>query len=196
MAINVNVKIYSKMSANELTKEFTAEDGKLDTGSLNACAAALSAALFQKAVSLLPQQDSERTLWLIRNGEILRAYFVHMIDDDPKARKGYLKELAEGNEDNAEAAMHPACAINEEVINMLHQMLELLVEVKNALPEESRHYAVESAQLALGAIKSARSWLLNLTSHSLDETYRFVVRRENELTMESVMKLYEEIVDG
>lgn len=186
----IEIKIHSKETLDNFTKDFVGED-KLDTGSLNAMTAACAASLFCRAACLAPQ--SERQEYMVRNGEILRSYFIHMVDDDVKCRRDYVRLKKNGEETlKIEAAIHPACTINEEIIAMCSQMLELGLELKEMLPEEDRHYLREMAELAFGAVKSSIAWLLNITSQTSDETYKFVVRRENELNLESVKALYEQ----
>lgn len=185
----INIKVYKTENLDNFTRLFGNET-KLETGSLNAMTAAMAASVFQRCAKLAP--ESERQAYLLKNSEILRSYFIHLIDDDCKARSGYNKEIKDGDAMRIDASIHPAVTINEEVINMCNQMLELGLELKNMLDVEYHHYLKEMAELSLGAIKSSISWILNLTSKSVDETYKFVVKRENEITLENVMSLYEQ----
>lgn len=186
----IEIKIHSKETLDDFTKDFVNED-KLDTGSLNAMTAACAAALFCRAAARAPQ--SERQEYMVRNGEILRSYFIHMVDDDVKCRRDYVRLKKNGEEQiKIEAAMHPACTINEEIVSMCSQMLELGLELKEMLPEEERHVLREMAELAYGAVKSSIAWLLNLTSQTSDETYKYVVRRENELNLETIKAYYDQ----
>ena len=177
----IEIKVYKKFSIEDFFSEFTAEKSRLETGSLNAVTAACACSLFERAAISLG--ESEREQWLKRNSGILKNYMVHMVDDDVKARNGLNKERKEGTPETIEAAIHPACSINEEIINMLHQMLELNLECCSLVGAEYLHYLKESAELALGCIRSCICWLLNLTSECADETYKFVVKRENEITL-------------
>lgn len=186
----INIKIYRNDSLDEFTKEFCAEE-KLETGSFNAMTAAMAAALFERAAKIAG--SGERRDYMERNAEILRTYFIHLTDDDVKARAGYCKELKTGDECSIEAAIHPAVSVNEEIIGMCMQMLELGVELKEMLPSENWHYLVEMAELALGAVKSSISWILAITGRCSDDTYKYVVKRENELNLEEVMKFYNAI---
>ncbi len=185
----INIRVYANESLNDFTKAFE-EDDKLDTGSLNAAAAACAAAIFARCAKAAP--ECERQEYLVRNAEILRTYFLHLVDDDLKARSGYRKELKNGDPDTIEAAVHPACTINEEIINMLHQMMDLGLELKEMVPDSYRHYLKEMAEISLGIVKSCIAWLLNITSACSDETYKFVVKRENEITLSQIMELYEQ----
>lgn len=190
----IEIKVYKKMCIESFFEEFCSDDSKLDTGSLNAVSAACACSLFERAVKSLP--DSERAVWLKRNSAILRNYMVHMVDDDVKARAGLNKERKAGIPENIEAAIHPACTINEEIINMLHQMLELSLECCALVEEENKHYLREAAQLAIGTINSCIDWLLDLTKECSDETYKFVVRRENEITLSDCEELCRKILQN
>lgn len=190
----MDIKIFKKFSLEDFFSEFNTANSKLDTGSLNAINAASSVALFERAV--LSLKDGEREEWLKRNALILKNYMIHLIDDDVKARAGLLKEIKTGNSLTIEAAIHPACTINEEIINMLHQMLELAYECSSIIDKEMMHYLKESAQLAIGTIKSCIIWLINITSQCTDDTYKYIVKRENEITLEECESLCRKILES
>ena len=190
----MDIKIYKKFSIEDFVNEFNTCNSKLDTGSINAITAACSVALFKRAV--LSLENGEREEWLKRNASILEKYMIHLIDDDVKARASYNKERKTGNSINIEAAIHPACTINEEIINMLHQMLELNYECCKIVEKEMLHYLKESAYIALGAINSCITWLLDITSNCSDETYRFIVKRENEITLGECEELCKKILES
>lgn len=178
---NIQITIYKKLSIEDFSQEFVSKD-KLDTGSVNACVATMSASLFQRAVSNLP--NDERSEFLKRNSEILRTYMIHLIDDDIKARNGYRKELLAGDKIKIEASIHTACKINEEIINMMRQMLELEIEAIEIIDSQFKHYIKESAEFAMSSIRSSIIWILNIVDFCSDETYKYVVKRENEISLE------------
>ena len=186
----IEIKVYKKMSFEDLSSEFVSSR-RLETGSLNALTAACAASLFKRAVDSVG--DGEREEYLKRNAEILRTYMIHLIDDDVKARAGLEKEKKTGTPERLEAAVHPACSINEEIINMMHQMLELCVESLEIVPQNKIHFIQEAAELAMGAVRSSRIWILNLVESCCDETYKYVVRRENEITLSECEELCRKI---
>ena len=55
-------------------------------------------------------------------------------------------------------------------------------------PKADMHYVGESAELALAAVKAARMYIVDLSDYCSDDTYRFVIRRENEITLEQCEK--------
>ena len=127
--------------------------------------------------------------YIVRNGEILRKYMVRLIDEDVKARGPLKRALREGGAYEIEASRQPAVAICGEIINMMHQALELAQELSSVCPKSALHHLGESAELAMAAIRSARLYILDMAEKSTDETYRFVVRRENEITLEQCTAL-------
>jgi len=186
MADGIKIEIFRMKNADELSKALADPESRLETGSGAAMTAALSAALWKRASALtlrvLP--ENERAVYIDRNAEILRAYMVHLIDEDVNARGPLRRALKEGDERNIEAARQPAVAIPGEIINMMNQALELAKELTALCPQEALHYLGESAELAMAAIRSSRLYILDMADKCTDDTYRFVVRRENEITLE------------
>lgn len=185
----INIHLYKNDNLDSFSKSFFEED-KLETGSFNAMTCAMASSLMEKvAKNSAVSEDQE---YILRNSEILRSYFIHLVDDDLKARAGYNKELLKGDKINIEASIHTAVSVNEEIISMSNQMLELGLKLKAICPDECLHYLKEMAHLTVGAVKSSIDWILNITSSCSDETYKFVVRRENELNLQEIISLYEQ----
>ena len=196
MAEGIKIEVFRLKNADELTKSLADPESRMDTGSGAAMTAALASALLERAAAEtagdLP--DHERVDYILRNAEILRSYMVHLIDEDVKARGPLRRALKEGDERNIEAARQPAVAIPGEVINMMGQALKLGKELGALCPEASLHYLGEFAELAMAAIRSARLFIVNMSDKCSDETYRFVVRRENEITLKGCTECAEAII--
>ena len=188
MAEGIKIEVFRLKNAEELTKSLADPASRMDTGSGAAMTAALSAALLKRAAALTAQllPENERVSYIDRNAEILRGYMVHLIDEDVKARGPLRRALKEGDERNIEAARQPAVAIAAEVLNMMGQALELAKELTALCPKEALHYLGESAELAMAAVKSSRSYILDMSDKCSDDTYRYVVRRENELRLADI----------
>ena len=187
MAEGIKIEIFKLKNADELTKSLADPESRLDTGSGAAMTAALAMSLLERAAAhtLKALPENERADYIFRNAEILRSYMVHLIDEDVKARNPLRRALREGDERNIEAARQPAVAIPGEVINMMGQALELGAELCTLCPEDALHYLGESAELAMAAIRSARLFILNMSDKCSDDTYRFIIRRENEITLKA-----------
>lgn len=197
MAEKVVIEIYKNKNPDELTKLIADPDSKLETGSAAAVTGAVAAALLSRAAAIAigKNQDKERLEYILRNAEIIRNYMVHLIDEDVKSRGPLNRAMKEGGPREIEAARHPAVAICSEIVNMMGKCLELLSELVDICPEEGLHYILESGETAMAAIKSAVSYVLDMTGKCSDETYRFVTRRENEITMEQYAPMYQKILE-
>lgn len=196
MAEGIKIEIFRMKNADDLTKSLADPESRMDTGSGAAMTAALSAALLKRAAALTVKTlpDHERASYIDRNAEILRSYMVHLIDEDVKARGPLRRALKEGGEREIEAARQPAVAIPGEVINMMAQALELGRELASLCPQEALHYLGEFAELAMAAVRSARLYIIDMADQCSDDTYRYVVRRENEITLKTCAACADEII--
>ena len=187
MADGIKIEVFRMKNADELTKALADPESRMDTGSGAAMTAALSAALLKRAAAatLRTMPENERAEYIDRNAEILRAYMVHLIDEDVNSRGPLRHALKEGDERNIEAARQPAVAIPGEIINMMSQALELARELCALCPKEALHTLGECAELAMAAIRASRMFILDMSDKCSDDTYRFVVRRENEITLKA-----------
>ena len=93
-----------------------------------------------------------------------------------------------------EATRQPAVAIPGEVINMMSQALELGAELAGFCPKDALHYLGESAEFSLSAIRAARLFILDMSDKCSDDTYRYIVRRENEITLKACESCAAEIL--
>ena len=188
MAEKILVEVFKKKTAEELSQALADPDSRLETGSGSAITASLAAALLCRAAAITArkQEGNESLDYILRNGEILRSYMVHLIDEDVKSRGPLNRALKEGEPRAIEAARQPASAIPAEIVNMMGKLLELTEELCALCPGEAAHYLAESTELAVASASCARDFILDMASYCSDETYRFVTRRENELLMEQL----------
>ncbi len=196
MAEGLKIEIFRMKNAEEFTSALADPDCRMETGSGAAMTAAVSAALLHRAAALALEAcpDSERADYLERNTEIIRKYMVHLIDEDVKARGPLSRALKEGGEREIEAARQPAVAICGEIVNMMNQSIALAEELVSLCPKAAAHYVGESVELALAAVKAARMYIVDLSDYCSDDTYRFVIRRENEITLEQCTKTAEAVL--
>ena len=197
MAEKIKIEIYRKKEFEELTKALADPESRMESGSGAAATAAIAASLFSRAAALCLQSDSqnERLDYLVRNAEILRDYMVHLVDEDVKCRGPLRRAKQEGDPRKIEAASQTAAAICNEIINMMGTQLELLEELSACCTESAALFAAGAADLSLGAIKAAMRYVLDLSKASSDDTYRYVVRRENEIALERFTKSYESALE-
>lgn len=197
MAGKIVIDIFRTKPAEELIKLLTDPDGRLETGSAAALTAAAASALLLRAAQIAQKEQAgdARLEYIVRNAGILREYMTRLIDEDVKSRGPLNKAMSEGGEREIEAARHPATAISAEIINMMCKCIDLLAELLERCPKEALHYAGESAELAAAAIKSARLYIIDMADKCTDETFRFVTRRENEITLGEYLPKAKEIVE-
>ena len=197
MAEGIKIEIFRMKNAEELTLALADPDSRIETGTGAALTAAISAAfLCRAAAETAKETQKERVEYIVRNAEILRKYMVHLMDEDVKARSPLKRARSEGDERKIEAAMQPAVAICGEIINMMGQSLELAKELCAFCPKAAMHHLGESAELAMAAIRSARFFIVDMADKSSDDTYRFVIRRENEITLEQCTALAAAVIDA
>lgn len=195
MAEKIMIEIFKKKTMEELSQALADPDSKLETGSGAAAVASVASALLcRAAVTAKAVSGNERLDYICRNAETLRAYMVHLIDEDVKCRGPLKRAMMEGDDRAIEAARQPAVSICGEIVNMMGKLLELAQELVPLCPKEAKHYLAESAELAMAAARTARCYIVDMAAYCSDETYRFVTRRENELLLEQFAPMAEEII--
>lgn len=193
--IVIPIEIYKKKDPDELTKVLADPKSRLEVGSIAAVTAAGAAALLGRAaaIALETQPEKERLAYILRNAEIIRNYMVHLIDEDVKCRGPLLRAFREGGEREIEASRQPAVSIASEIINMMSHTLELAKETCGLCPKDAMQYLGECAELAMGVIRSARLYILDMSDRCSDDTYRYIVHRENEITLSQCEETASEI---
>ena len=78
---------------------------------------------------------------------------------------------------------HPALAIPGEVVNMMGQTIDMALELSALCPKETMHYLGECVEIALGAMKASRLYIIDMADQCSDDTFRYINRRENEITL-------------
>ena len=190
------IEIFRKKDPEELTAILADPAGKLDIGSAAALCAAESGAMALRAARLAAEQSEgdERLDYILRNIEKLRAYFVYLIDEDVKGRNIMRRALKDGDPQKIDAARQPAAAISDEVICQLINLVDLIEELTAYAPAESAAYIGSAVEYALSGIRSARLFAVHLANGSSDETYAFIVKRENEIRLEELRPKTEKIL--
>ena len=196
MAEKLSIEIFRRKDAEDFTKALADPESRAAVGSGAAMTAALAAAYLHRAAALCAKDkaEDERLEWLLRNSETLRSYMVKLIDEDVKCRGPLRRALSEGDPRKIEAAHQPAAAIANEIVNMMTQCLELLAELKASADGEAKVYVRAAAELAMGAIRACMHYTAAMSLGCGDETWRYIVRRENELTLEQYLKVYEAVL--
>ena len=77
---------------------------------------------------------------------------------------------------------------------MMGQCLDLAYEMADLAEDNVKADLATGADLAYGASLAAGRYILHMSSLSPDDTYRYVMKRENELTMQAQRAVYERII--
>ena len=196
MAEGIKIQIYRNETADILTKKLADPEENAGIGSASAASAALSASMMSRAAVQIRQAggENEKLDWYVRNTEILRSYMVKLIDEDVKCREPLRRALKEGDDRTIEAARQAAVSICLEIVNMMGQCLDLAYEMADLAEDNVKADLATGADLAYGASLAAGRYILHMSSLSPDDTYRYVMKRENELTMQAQRAVYERII--
>ena len=143
------IDIFKTKTADEFTKAVADPDGKLETGSAAADAAAIAAALVCRAVRLTAKtvENNNRVDYIARNSDIIRSYMVHLIDEDVKCRGPLRMAKKEGDARKIEACRQTALSISAEIINMMSQLIDMAKELcmlqRNEKGKQARQYFIQ-----------------------------------------------------
>ena len=197
MTEGIKIEIYRELSADELTKKLSTPDSKAGAGSAAAASAAIAASMLARAAQSVCQKNeaNDKIEWFVRNTEILRDYMVKLIDEDVKCHGPLRRAVKEGDERRIEAARQSAVSICLEIINMMGKALEMTEKLLEWADSEEAAELAESADLAYGASLAAGRHVLYMSRLSPDDTYRYVMHRENELTMAEQQTRYAGILE-
>ena len=118
---------------------------------------------------------------------------VKLVDEDVKCKGPLRRAEKEGDLNKISAARQTAISICSEIINMNGKCLELAEELTAYCDDASSYYLLECTELALASSKICISYCLKMSSMSADDTYRYVIRRENELNLQAMQETAERI---
>ena len=198
MAEGIKIQIYRNETADNLTKKLADPEENAYIGSAAAASAALAASMLARASIQIREArgENEKLDWYVRNTEILRSYMVKLIDEDVKCRGPLRRALKEGDDRTVEAARQAAVSICLEIVNMMGQCIDLAGEMTALADAAAKAELAAGADLAYGASLAAGRYILHMSSLSPDDTYRYVMKRENELTMQSQKEAYERVISA
>ena len=191
----IHIDIFREKTIDEFSRLIADPSQKTDTGSAAAAVSAIAAAFLCRATKLIGAENSnvERFEWLKRNSEILRNYFVKLIDEDVKCKGPLRRAEKEDDQNKISAARQTAISICTEIINMNGKCLEVAEELSGYHDETASPYILESVKLVLASTELCISYCLKMSRLSSDDTYRYVIRRENELNLQSMHKTADRI---
>ena len=198
MPDKLKIEILKNDTVDALTSKISTPEARPEAGSAAAASASFASALLERAAKEIARnvesgEQSEKLDWYVRNAEILRDYMVRLIDEDVKCRGPLRRALKEGDDRRIEAARQTATSICLEIVNMMGKALEMADELLAFADRNAKFHLVECADLAYGASLAAGRYILYLSGMSCDDTYRYVMCRENELTMTAQKEIYDRL---
>ena len=201
MPDKLKIEILKNDTVDALTSKISTPEARPEAGSAAAASASFASALLERAAKEIARnvesgEQSEKLDWFVRNAEILRDYMVRLIDEDVKCRGPLRRALKEGDDRRIEAARQTATSICLEIVNMMGKALEMADELLAFADRNAKFHLVECADLAYGASLAAGRYILYLSGMSCDDTYRYVMRRENELTMTAQKEIYDRLTEA
>ena len=201
MPDKLKIEILKNDTVDALTSKISTPEARPEAGSAAAASASFASALLERAAKEIARnvesgEQSEKLDWYVRNAEILRDYMVRLIDEDVKCRGPLRRALKEGDDRRIEAARQTATSICLEIVNMMGKALEMADELLAFADRNAKFHLVECADLAYGASLAAGRYILYLSGMSCDDTYRYVMRRENELTMTAQKEIYDRLTEA
>lgn len=201
MPDKLKIEILKNDTVDTLTSKISTPEARPEAGSAAAASASFASALLERAAKEIARnvesgEQSEKLDWYVRNAEILRDYMVRLIDEDVKCRGPLRRVLKEGDDRRIEAARQTATSICLEIVNMMGKALEMADELLAFADRNAKFHLVECADLAYGASLAAGRYILYLSGMSCDDTYRYVMRRENELTMTAQKEIYDRLTEA
>ena len=201
MPDKLKIEILKNDTVDALTSKISTPEARPEAGSAAAASASFASALLERAAKEIARnvesgEQSEKLDWYVRNAEILRDYMVRLIDEDVKCRGPLRRVLKEGDDRRIEAARQTATSICLEIVNMMGKALEMADELLAFADRNAKFHLVECADLAYGASLAAGRYILYLSGMSCDDTYRYVMRRENELTMTAQKEIYDRLTEA
>lgn len=179
------IEVFKTKSTAELSQIVADPESHTDVGTAAAASAANAFALALRAARLSEARlgSSERLDYVTRNLENLRQYMLQLIDEDNRCRAPLRRALRDNDTQRFQPALEASCAIANELVCMAGNLLDLLEELDPLCDAQSAVYVSAAARMALSVTESCRYYLLGQAARSEDETFRFVTRRENELTL-------------
>ena len=172
------LKVFSEMVADP--------ENKLGLGSMAAEAAVNAAALALSAVKKTASED-EAMKSAASDLETLRGYFVHLIDEENKAKAPLEKRLENnGPDEEIEAGVRTACSIVSEILYSTIKVVEILDSVSDKLCPCTAHTAAAALVFAQSALDTARLQLAWRSTQLNEEVYARTTRREPEIAIEGI----------
>jgi len=187
--------LFAGKSVKSFNKDLADPATKLGIGSAAAEAAATSAACAVLAIAKTGSEDAD----MVKAGkdlEVLREYFIHLIDEENKAKMPLEKRLESGAPANEiEGGYRTACAIIDDVLFTAVKVVEILDSVADKLCPCTAAIASTAVVFARAAMDTVRLQLAYYSTKMSEEVYARTTKREPEMAIEGIAPTMDKLME-
>ena len=189
---------YKNYNMDELTLKLSEAASRAEAGTVAGASGALACAMALRLANGLLSGDpeNERYKYLVKNIDSLRTYMSVLMDQDIRCRAPMVKAIRENRPvEELDACLHPASEITEEIVGMMNVLLDFLIEMSGKLAFSDISVIQASLESAMAAVRISGAWINYLSDLSTEETFKFVMRREYEITYGEITEKYNKITE-
>ena len=186
---DLKVEFFADKTVKNFTLSVADPASKFGLGNMAAEAAANAAALALRAVRKTASED-EAMKKAEGDIETLRNYFVHLLDEENKARLPLEKRLDSGAPAHEiEGGYRTACIIVDEVLYSAIRLVETLNGIADKVCPCTAELCSASVYFAKVAMECTRLQLAVYSTKMNEEVYARTTRREPEIAIEGISEL-------
>lgn len=187
--------LFAGKSVKSFNKELADPSSKLGIGSAAAEAGATSAAMMVLAIGKTGSDDPalEKAK---KDLETMREYFIHLIDEENKAKMPLEKRLeADAPENEIEGGYRTACTIVDDIIYDVIKVVDILDSIADKLCPCTAAICSSAIFFARTAIETCRVQLAFYSTKMNEEVYARTTKRGPEIALEGVLPTMEKLLN-
>lgn len=184
--------LFAGKSVKAFNKELADASSKLGIGSAAAEAGATAAAMVLLAIG---KSGEEKFAQEKKDLEVMREYFITLIDEENKAKLPLEKRLEEGAPENEiEGGYRTACAIVDDIIFDVIHVVEILDGIADKLCPCTAAICSSAVFFARAAIETCRVQLAYYSTKMNEEVYARTTKRAPEMALEGIIPTMEKLL--
>ena len=164
-------------------------------GSAAATSSMCAASMALRALRMTASEDADM-LHAEQDMEKLRVYFLHLVDEENKAKKPLEKLLKQENADDTEleAAYRTACCIIDEIFYMSIRLVETLEPVADKICPCAAHFASAAVHFAKCGMDAVRIQKAVYAGKMNEPVLAHTTKREPEIAIENNAELFDRLI--
>ena len=164
-------------------------------GSAAATSSMCAASMALRALRMTASEDADM-LHAEQDMEKLRVYFLHLVDEENKAKKPLEKLLKQENADDTEleAAYRTACCIIDEIFYMSIRLVETLEPVADKICPCAAHFASAAVHFAKCGMDAVRIQKVVYAGKMNEPVFAHTTKREPEIAIENNAELFDRLI--